>query len=98
MTLRLAVTAECSSIKPFFCYDLPTVQQTISMKVKSSQEVNDPAIMAAILEKIKEKLEDRRMTENITVNWRVHQDGVVFHKEKENTTTVVNKERKTCDL
>ncbi|XP_017320441.1 putative C-type lectin domain family 20 member A [Ictalurus punctatus] len=94
----LAGQAECSSIKPFFCYTFPTVQQTISMKVKSSQDVNDPAIMAAILEKIKEKMEDHGMNENIFVKWRVHQDVVVFHKEKENTTTVVNKNREACEL
>lgn len=38
------------------------------------------------------------MNENIFVKWRVHQDVVVFHKEKENTTTVVNKNREACEL
>ncbi|KAG7333632.1 hypothetical protein KOW79_002039 [Hemibagrus wyckioides] len=60
------------------------------MKVKSSQDVNDPAMMAAIEEKLKQKLKDYGMNENITVKWRKQPDGVVFHKEEENITAVTN--------
>ncbi|KAG7333629.1 hypothetical protein KOW79_002036 [Hemibagrus wyckioides] len=67
------------------------------MKVKSSQDVNDPAMMAAIEEKLKQKLKDYGMNENIIVKWRKQPDGVVFHKEEENITAVT-KTRETCDL
>ncbi|XP_058235820.1 macrophage mannose receptor 1-like isoform X2 [Hemibagrus wyckioides] len=81
---------QCSTILPFFCYSYPKKQQTIKMKVKSSQDVNDPAMMAAIEEKLKQKLKDYGMNENITVKWRKQPDGVVFHKEEENITAVTN--------
>ncbi|XP_053088247.1 C-type lection lectoxin-Enh3-like [Pangasianodon hypophthalmus] len=86
----LADLAQCSDIMPFFCYLFPKQQQIIRVKVKSSQDVNDPAIMAAILEKLQQKLKDHGMAENITVKWRKQPDGVVFHKEKGNITTVGN--------
>ncbi|KAG7333628.1 hypothetical protein KOW79_002035 [Hemibagrus wyckioides] len=60
------------------------------MKVKSRQDVMYPAIMAAFEEKLKQKLKDYGMTENITVKWRKQPDGVVFHKEEENITAVTN--------
>lgn len=33
--------------------------------------------------KIKQKVKDHGMTENITVKWREESDGTVFHKDKE---------------
>ncbi|XP_058236152.1 putative C-type lectin domain family 20 member A [Hemibagrus wyckioides] len=88
---------QCSNILPFFCYLFPEQHKTIKMKVKSSQDVNDPAMMAAIEEKLKQKLKDYGMNENIIVKWRKQPDGVVFHKEEENITAVT-KTRETCDL
>ncbi|KAK3554328.1 hypothetical protein QTP70_020815 [Hemibagrus guttatus] len=73
-----------------YLYVFPTQQKIIRMKVKSSQDVMDPAIMAAIEEKLKQKLKDYGMAENITVAWRKQPDGVVFHKEKENITAATN--------
>ncbi|KAG7333609.1 hypothetical protein KOW79_002016, partial [Hemibagrus wyckioides] len=86
----LADIEKCSTLLPFFCYLYPTQQKIIRMKVKSSQDVMDPAIMSAIEEKLKQKLMNYGMAENITVTWRKQPDGVVFHKEKENITAVVN--------
>ncbi|XP_047668803.1 P-selectin-like [Tachysurus fulvidraco] len=88
---------QCSNMMPFFCYGFPTLKKTIRMKLKSSQDVNDPTIMAAIEEKLKQKLKDYGMAENIIVTWRKQPDGVVFHKEEENITAVTNT-RETCDL
>ncbi|XP_047657896.1 putative C-type lectin domain family 20 member A [Tachysurus fulvidraco] len=91
-----AADALCSDIMPFFCYSDIKVQQTLRVKVRSDKDVNDPAVMTAILEQINQKLKDDLGTENITVKWRKQPDGVVFHKLKEekNTTLVNNK----CDL
>ncbi|KAK2852198.1 hypothetical protein Q7C36_007399 [Tachysurus vachellii] len=80
---------------PYFSFTKQ--QQIIRMKVNSSQDVNDPKIMTAIEEKLKQKLKDYGMAENITVTWRKQPDGVVFHKEEENITAVTNT-RETCDL
>ncbi|KAK3572757.1 hypothetical protein QTP86_007045 [Hemibagrus guttatus] len=73
-------------------------QQTIKMKVKSSQDVNDPAIMAAIEEKLKQNLKNYGMAENITVTWRKQPDGVVFHKEEENITAIFNRSLELCEV
>ncbi|XP_017310747.2 putative C-type lectin domain family 20 member A [Ictalurus punctatus] len=58
-------------------------QQIMRVKVQSNQDVNDPAVKAAILEEITQKLESHGMAETITVKWREQPDGKVFHKEKE---------------
>ncbi|XP_034158431.1 putative C-type lectin domain family 20 member A isoform X2 [Pangasianodon hypophthalmus] len=80
--------AQCSAIMPFFCYSVITGQQQIlRVKVRSNQDVNDPAVKVAILEQIKQKLKDHGMAENITLKWREQPDGKVFHKEIENNTT-----------
>ncbi|XP_047657832.1 macrophage mannose receptor 1-like [Tachysurus fulvidraco] len=78
-----AADALCSDIMPFFCYSDIKVQQTLRVKVRSDKDVNDPAVMTAILEQINQKLKDDLGTENITVKWRKQPDGVVFHKLKE---------------
>ncbi|XP_058254665.1 C-type lectin galactose-binding isoform-like [Hemibagrus wyckioides] len=79
--------ALCSDIMPFFCYSVITgKQQIVRVKVLSNEDVNNPAVMVAILD---QKLKDHLRTENITVKWRKQPDGVVFHKvKKENNTTV----------
>ncbi|KAK3522283.1 hypothetical protein QTP86_001624, partial [Hemibagrus guttatus] len=52
-----AADAQCSDIMPFFCYSETTVkQQIIRVKVWSSQDVNDPAVKEAMLDKVKQKL------------------------------------------
>ncbi|XP_017332277.2 putative C-type lectin domain family 20 member A [Ictalurus punctatus] len=77
-----AADASCSDILPFFCYSGTTKQQIMKMKIQSSQDVNDPAVNVAILEKIKQKLKDNGIVEDIEVKWRAQPDGEVFHKEK----------------
>ncbi|KAF5892395.1 putative C-type lectin domain family 20 member A isoform X1, partial [Clarias magur] len=48
----LADEEQCSyTVMPFFCYLYPKQQQIMRLKVKSIQDLNDPAVMAAILEK-----------------------------------------------
>ncbi|XP_060722922.1 putative C-type lectin domain family 20 member A isoform X2 [Tachysurus vachellii] len=46
-----AADALCSDIMPFFCYsDITGKQQTLRVKVRSKEDVNDPAVMMAILD------------------------------------------------
>ncbi|XP_058247342.1 putative C-type lectin domain family 20 member A [Hemibagrus wyckioides] len=83
-----AADAQCSDIMPFFCYSEITGKlQIIRVKVRSSQDVKDPAVKEAILEQINQKLKDHGMAKNITMKWREQPDGNVFHKEKENNST-----------
>ncbi|XP_017332281.1 CUB and zona pellucida-like domain-containing protein 1 isoform X2 [Ictalurus punctatus] len=65
-----------------WAFKLSSKQQIIKMKIQSSQDLNDPAVNVAILEKIKQNLEDNGMVEGIKVKWRVQSDGEVFHEEK----------------
>ncbi|KAG7328689.1 hypothetical protein KOW79_008633 [Hemibagrus wyckioides] len=47
-----AADAQCSYIMPFFCYsDITNRKQVVKMKIQSSQDMNDPAVNRAILEK-----------------------------------------------
>ncbi|XP_053094488.1 C-type mannose receptor 2-like [Pangasianodon hypophthalmus] len=94
-----AADALCSDVMPFFCYSVITdKKETIRVKVRSSQDVNDPAVKAAILEQIYQKLRDHGMAQNITVKWREQRDGEVFHKEKQNNTMVKNETKQKCGL
>ncbi|MCI4383846.1 hypothetical protein PGIGA_G00031410 [Pangasianodon gigas] len=84
-----AFDAPCSDLKPFFCYSAITgKEQIVRLKVQANQDVNDPAVKMTILEQIKQKVKNHGMAKNITVKWRKQPDGMVFHKKKENTTTV----------
>ncbi|XP_053089822.1 C-type mannose receptor 2-like [Pangasianodon hypophthalmus] len=75
--------AQCSDIMPFFCYSVITgKKQIIRVQVRSSPDANDPAVTAATLEKIKQKLKAHGMAENTRIKWRQQPDGVVFHKAK----------------
>ncbi|KAF7704807.1 C-type lectin 1-like isoform X2 [Silurus meridionalis] len=76
--------SQCSDIMPFFCYAATAKTQTVRMKIQSNQDLNDPAVNEDILEKIKQKLKDHGMEEDVTVKWIIKPDRVVFHKEKGN--------------
>ncbi|KAG7320088.1 hypothetical protein KOW79_015941 [Hemibagrus wyckioides] len=58
-------------------------QQILRVAVQSNQDVNDPAAKVAILEQIQKKLKDHGMVQNMTVKWKEHPDGKVFHKKTE---------------
>ncbi|XP_058258385.1 C-type lectin-like [Hemibagrus wyckioides] len=65
-----AADAQCSELKPFFCYAVVTSKkQIMRMKIRANQDVS--AFMTAILEKIEQKLKDYGMAENIRMKWRV---------------------------
>ncbi|XP_058254546.1 macrophage mannose receptor 1-like isoform X2 [Hemibagrus wyckioides] len=81
-----AADAQCSYIMPFFCYSVTTSvskRQILRMKIQSSQDLDDFAEIVVILEKLKQKLKDDGMEENIVVKWKVNPDGLIFHKETE---------------
>ncbi|KAK2845981.1 hypothetical protein Q7C36_010835 [Tachysurus vachellii] len=75
-----AADAQCSVIMPSYCYsDITGKQQILRVKVRFSQDVNNPAVKEAMLEQIKQKLMDHGMPETITVKWREKPDGTVFY-------------------
>ncbi|XP_058240493.1 putative C-type lectin domain family 20 member A [Hemibagrus wyckioides] len=76
----LVDAAPCSQIKPFFCLRDFTKKQTIRMKIKSNQDVNDSAMKATILQMIKLKLEEHGISNNTTIKWIEQPDGIVFQK------------------
>ncbi|XP_058240931.1 uncharacterized protein LOC131349343 [Hemibagrus wyckioides] len=78
----LVDAALCSDILPFYCLREFTKKQTIRIKIRSNQDVNDPAVKAAILQKIKQKLEEHGISNNSTIKWREQPDGMVFQKIK----------------
>ncbi|XP_058240941.1 putative C-type lectin domain family 20 member A [Hemibagrus wyckioides] len=74
----LVDAALCSDILPFYCLREFTKKQIIRIKIRSNQDVNDPAVKAAILQKIKQKLEEHGISNNSTIKWREQPDGMVF--------------------
>ncbi|XP_047673706.1 putative C-type lectin domain family 20 member A [Tachysurus fulvidraco] len=77
-----AIDAKCSDVMPFFCYSVITGKmQVIRITVQSSQDMNDPAVMSATLEQIKQKWKALGLADDITVRWRVRSQGAVFQKK-----------------
>ncbi|KAL7841247.1 hypothetical protein SRHO_G00249380 [Serrasalmus rhombeus] len=75
------VCGKCTLAVPFFCYTKKK-KQILQLEVQSGQNVNDPAVKAAILEKIQQKVKDHWMAERTTLTWRLKPDGNIFHKKK----------------
>ncbi|XP_029312602.1 uncharacterized protein LOC115024879 [Cottoperca gobio] len=78
----------CDVKIPFICYS-PLPKQDIKvfkLRVKSSSslDLNDPAVLENMLLKIKQKLRDQGLDDNIKVTWNKQPDGKVFYEEKNN--------------
>ncbi|XP_062844568.1 GTPase IMAP family member 6-like [Trichomycterus rosablanca] len=54
--------------------------QILRFEVQSDQNMNDPAVKAALLQMILQKLKEHGMEQNITLKWREQPGGDVFHK------------------
>ncbi|XP_078025847.1 C-type mannose receptor 2-like [Epinephelus lanceolatus] len=75
----------CDYRKAFICYGTPTTKQVFRLKFHtqdSSLDPNDPAVMEDTLKKLKQKLKDQGLGDNIKLSWRKQPDGKVFHKEE----------------
>ncbi|KAK2865751.1 hypothetical protein Q7C36_001807 [Tachysurus vachellii] len=88
----LVDAAQCSNTMPFFCLRDFTKKKIIKIKIRSNQDLNDSAMMAAILQKIKQKLQENGISINGKIKWREQPDGRVFQKIK------VYKAQETCDF
>ncbi|XP_051981910.1 macrophage mannose receptor 1-like isoform X1 [Xyrauchen texanus] len=68
----------CSTARPFICTSVLKMQ-ILRVKVKSSLNVNDPAMMTTVLQKIQQNLVNLGMSKDAKLVWRVQSDGAVFH-------------------
>ncbi|XP_054878131.1 C-type mannose receptor 2-like [Poeciliopsis prolifica] len=75
----------CSTLMPFFCYDVPGSQQVVKVKLvtSSSLDLGDPAVLANLLQQFEEKLkEDSRVEGEVKVRWIDQSDGRIFHQDE----------------
>nr|XP_055046000.1 C-type mannose receptor 2-like [Misgurnus anguillicaudatus] len=72
----------CTETLPFICLR-HTKNQIMRVELKSSQNLNDPAVMENILQLMKQKLKDRGIGNDTTLTWRVQPDGNVFSLKHE---------------
>ncbi|KAG8003046.1 Hepatic lectin [Nibea albiflora] len=74
----------------FICYSpLPTTKRAIKVRVSkktSGQDLNEPAVMEEMLEKLRQRLKDQGVNpDTVELSWRKQADGKVFHKVEKKT-------------
>ncbi|XP_032365027.1 myotubularin-related protein DDB_G0290005 [Etheostoma spectabile] len=64
---------------------VPVIKKVMKVKfeTKENLDLNDPAVLAAMLDQIQQKLRDQVLDKNIKLSWRKQDDGDVFHQEEE---------------
>ncbi|KAI7789411.1 putative L-selectin-like [Triplophysa rosa] len=67
----------CSDALPFICLTR-TKKQIVRLEVKSSKNLNDPAMMESITQSIKQKMNYRGIKEDIRLTWKLQPGGNVF--------------------
>ncbi|XP_039656973.1 C-type lectin lectoxin-Thr1-like [Perca fluviatilis] len=79
----------CDMERAFICYGPVVSTSKKVMKVKfenkKNLDLNDPAVMEAMLKQLKQKLRAQGLDDNIKLSWRKQADGKVFHKEDKKT-------------
>ncbi|XP_078100956.1 hepatic lectin-like isoform X2 [Sander vitreus] len=87
----------CDMERAFICYSsvVPVSKKVVKVKFESKNnlDLNDPAVMEAMLKQLQQKLRDQGLDDNIKLSWRKQADGKVFHKEDKKT----NKRRRKRD-
>ncbi|XP_039655540.1 macrophage mannose receptor 1-like isoform X2 [Perca fluviatilis] len=71
----------CDMERAFICYG-PVLKVKFE---KNNLDLNDPAVMEAMLNELKQKLRAQGLDDNIKLSWRKQADGKVFHKEDKKT-------------
>ncbi|XP_039656439.1 lymphocyte antigen 75-like [Perca fluviatilis] len=79
----------CDMERAFICYG-PVVSASkkvlkVKFENKKNVDLNDPAVMEAMLKQLKQKLRAQGLDHNIKLSWRKQADGKVFHKEDKKT-------------
>ncbi|TDH11031.1 hypothetical protein EPR50_G00082020 [Perca flavescens] len=79
----------CDMERAFICYGpvVPVSKKVLKVKFenKKNLDLNDPAVMEAMLKQLKQKLRAQGLDDNIKLSWRKQADGNVFHKEDKKT-------------
>ncbi|XP_035864264.1 C-type mannose receptor 2-like [Sander lucioperca] len=88
----------CDLKRAFICYGPVVSKKVVKVKfenknINDNLDLNDPAVMEAMLKQLKQKLRDQGRDDNIKLSWRKQADGKVFHKEDKKT----NKRRRKRD-
>ncbi|KAK9514704.1 hypothetical protein VZT92_025400 [Zoarces viviparus] len=85
----------CDVTRAFICYSVaPVSMQVIKLRVRksnSSLDLNDAVVMEDLLKKLKQRLKDQGLNDDIKLSWKKQSDGKVFHKEEKKT-----KKKETC--
>ncbi|XP_031733976.1 macrophage mannose receptor 1-like [Anarrhichthys ocellatus] len=84
----------CDVMRAFICYSVPVSMQVIKVRVQnnsSSLDLNDAVVMENLLKKLKQRLKDQGLNDDIKLSWKKQSDGKVFHKEEKKT-----KKKETC--
>ncbi|KAG8008977.1 L-selectin [Nibea albiflora] len=78
----------CTLEKGFICYSLPS-KRVIKVRVSkktSGQDLNEPAVMEQMLQKLRQRLKDQGVNpDTVKLSWRKQADGKVFHKVEKKT-------------
>ncbi|XP_039878707.1 macrophage mannose receptor 1-like [Simochromis diagramma] len=83
----------CDRETAFVCYNEPAYKQVVRLRMgkNNNQDLNDPAVMEAMLEQFKQKLKNKGVKGDIRLSWRKQSDGEVFLRDekqtKKNTTS-----------
>ncbi|XP_059208081.1 uncharacterized protein LOC131986958 [Centropristis striata] len=83
------VDVPCGRMYPFICYGPVPSKQVFRLRLRSSVDPNDPAVMEAMLEQFKQKLKAQGVNDDVTLSFRKQADGKAFHKEKKETRKLV---------
>ncbi|XP_039460892.1 L-selectin-like isoform X3 [Oreochromis aureus] len=77
----------CDRMTAFVCYSDPAYKQVVRLRMEknNNQDLNDPAVMAAMLEQFKQKLKNNGVKGDIKLSWRKQSDGEVFHSDEKET-------------
>ncbi|KAM6994316.1 C-type lectin lectoxin-Thr1-like [Tautogolabrus adspersus] len=87
----------CHYKRAFICYrDASVSQQVVKVRLvkgSSSLDLNDPAVMDAMLKQLKQKLKEQGVKEeDVKLSWRKQADGKVFHKEEKKKRMITKDE------
>uniref|UniRef100_A0A8C1HUH7 Uncharacterized protein n=1 Tax=Cyprinus carpio TaxID=7962 RepID=A0A8C1HUH7_CYPCA len=69
----------CTDQFAFICY-VEKTRQIVRLEVKSSQNVNDPAVKKEILAKVEQILKENGLGEDAKISWMMFSGEIVFHR------------------
>ncbi|PWA28228.1 hypothetical protein CCH79_00018579, partial [Gambusia affinis] len=95
---RLCRIPACRADRAFLRFSADVVlSATRALKIRlqaGSADLNDPAVQESILQqvsasqtapKLREKMEEQKVAEEVKLSWRIQPDGKIFHRQQEET-------------